>query len=312
MKNRTSALEDEKGNIVGFNVGEKKFYADEAGRVEMQLDELKDFEIGSIPDGISIYPLDGNIVVFEGEISSTEEYPGIAQMEIHAYRKYWDHKFGALRYYNSMKEAIDSRGNSNHDVKFIELEDDDAHIFFRYEILLKENLTIDYAYTYFCRVVEEIENHTERILEKAEISAETLANEEKYTIDVLLPLFRTMGFIDVKYNHGNREFGKDITFSEIDKFGVRRNYGIQVKAGDVSGSVGSDIDNIIAQIEDAFSMPYVEITSREKRYVSDFIIAISGRFTSNSKDKILEKISRRNVYFLDIDKTQELIDKYMG
>ena len=66
-----------------------------------------------------------------------------------------------------------------------------------------------------------------------------------------------MGFTDVKYNHSKREFGKDLTFSEMNKFGVRRNYGVQVKAGDLSGEAGSEIDKIIAQIEDAFSMPYI-------------------------------------------------------
>ena len=54
--------------------------------------------------------------------------------------------------------------------------------------------------------------------------------------------------------------------------GIRRNYGVPVKVGAISGSAGSDIDNIIAQIEDAFSMSYVETTSREERHVSEVII----------------------------------------
>ena len=85
----------------------------------------------------------------------------------------------------------------------------------------------------------------ERILEGEEISNKILNDEVKYTIEVLLPLFRNMDFIDVKYNHGKREFGKDVTFSEMDKFGERRNYGVQVKAGSLSGEAGSEIDKII-------------------------------------------------------------------
>ena len=119
-----------------------------------------------------------------------------------------------------------------------------------------------------------------------------------------------MRFIDVKYNHGKRECGKDVTFSEIDKFGARRNYGVQVKVGDMSGAAGAEIDKIIGQIDDAFSMHYIDTTSREKRYISDLIIAISGRFTDNAKDKIAEKIKRANIYFLDIDKIQELLNAY--
>ncbi|MHA1280754.1 MAG: hypothetical protein ACTSQ8_26705, partial [Candidatus Helarchaeota archaeon] len=73
----------------------------------------------------------------------------------------------------------------------------------------------------------------------------------------------------------------------------------------------SDIDKIIGQVEDAFSMPYIDVTSREKRYISDLIIAISGRFKGNAEEKIVEKTKRRNLYFLDIDKIQELLTKYM-
>ncbi len=39
-------------------------------------------------------------------------------------------------------------------------------------------------------------------------------------------------------------------------------------------------------------MPYYEIASTEPRYISTFIVAISGRFTSNAKEKIVHKIPR--------------------
>lgn len=172
-------------------------------------------------------------------------------------------------------------------------------------------MPIDHAFLRFQEIVQEIEGHTERLLEGEELSSEILNDEIKFTVEVLLPLFRNMGFIDVKYNHGKREFGKDVTFSEIDKFGVRRNYGVQAKAGNLSGEAGSEIDKIIGQINDAFSMPFVDTTSREKRYISDLIIAISGRFTDNAKDKIIEKINRGNIYFFDIDKIQELLALHM-
>jgi hypothetical protein len=197
------------------------------------------------------------------------------------------------------------------DIEFTEIDDDGAHIFFRFDIFLREDISIDKALRRFKQIVEEIEGHTERILEGEEVSSEILNDEKKFAIELLLPLFRNMGFVDVKYNHGKREFGKDVTFSEIDKFGVRRNYGVQAKAGDLSGEAGAEIDQIIAQIEDAFSMSYINTTSREKRYISDLIVAITGRFTDNAKDKIIEKVNRRNLYFLDTDKIQELLTQYM-
>lgn len=301
----------EDGEIIGFIINGKEFYVEDGWRVEIQVDDMKGFNISSIPCGFWLYPLEGNTIVFEGKISRDKDHVGIASINIHIYRKYWDHKFGASQYVSAMKQAIITRNETNKDVNFEDIEDDGAHIFFCYDIYLNQDMPIDQAYLRFQQIVQEIEGHTERILECEEISSEILNDEAKFTIELLLPLFRNMSFFDVKYNHGKREYGKDITFSEIDKFGTRRNYGIQIKAGNLSGEAGSELDKIIGQIADAFSMPYIDTTSRENRYISFFIIAISGRFTNNAKDKIIEKINQRNIYFFDIDKIQELLAHYM-
>jgi hypothetical protein len=305
------ALIKDNEEVIGFRVNGREFYAEEGGRIEVQVKELKGFNISSIPQSFQLYPLDGNTIVFEGEISSDKESKGIAYMDINFYRKYWDHKFGALQYVNAMKKAIEIRCKTDNDVEFSEIEDDGAYVFLRYVIFLKVDMPIGKAYEKFQEIVKEIEGHTERLLEGEEISKSILEVEPKFIVELLLPLFRNMGFIDVKYNHSKREFGKDITFSEIDKFTVRRNYGVQVKVGNLSGEAGSDIDKIIAQIDDAFKIPYIDTTSREKRYISDLIIAISGRFTNNAEDKIIEKVHQRNIYFLSIDKIQELLTTYV-
>lgn len=309
MKDKISLIK-ENGDVIGFRVNDKEFY-DEDGRVEVEVNDLKGFNIGSIPEGYFLQLMEDNIVSFQGTSLSNKEHAGTVSIDIHIYRKYWYHKFGASQYVSAMKRAIEIRKKSEKDVEFFGMEDDDAHIFFHFSIFLFQDVPIDQAYQRYQEVVQEIEGHTERILEGEEISSEILSDEVKFTIEVLLPLFRSMGFIDIKYNHGKREFGKDVTFSEMDKFGVRRNYGVQVKAGDLSGEAGSKIDKIIGQIGDAFSMHYIDITSRERRCISDFIIAISGRFTDNAKDKIVEKIKRRNIYFFDIDKIQELLALHM-
>ncbi len=83
-----------------------------------------------------------------------------------------------------------------------------------------------------------------------------------------------------------KEYGKDFIFSEIDKFGHNIYYGLQVKAGNISGKANSKVDEIIGQLDDAFSMPFEEIGSGNRYYISNFIIAISGNFTENAKDKI--------------------------
>ena len=303
-------IEDD-GHTIGFEINGKVFEAEE-GHVEGQITELEGFNIGSIPHGFFITPIHGNTIIFEGVLASSEEYSGVAHMDIHCYRKYWYHKFGASQYFEAMKEAISQRVESDRDVEFNEMEDDGAHIFFRYNIFIKEDMPIEEALKKFTEIVSEVEGHTERILNKEEISPKILDHETKFTLEILLPLLRSMNFIDIKYNHGTREFGKDITFSEINQWGIRRNYGVQVKSGNLSGEADSELDGIIGQIDDAFTMSYIDTSSRERRYISELIIVISGRYTGNSKDKILEKVSNKNIYFVDIDKIQELLTKYLG
>ena len=47
------------------------------------------------------------------------------------------------------------------------------------------------------------------IFHKEEISRDVLEDEKRFTLEVILPLLRNMEFIDIKYNHGVREYGKD-------------------------------------------------------------------------------------------------------
>jgi hypothetical protein len=80
----------------------------------------------------------------------------------------------------------------------------------------------------------------------------------------------------------------------------------------VYGDVNSQINEIIGQIEDAFTMPFYLTNSKEPKYISSFIVAISGEFTDNAKEKILYKIQNKigrlmgSVYFLDREKLMEL------
>lgn len=158
------------------------------------------------------------------------------------------------------------------------------------------------------------------IIYTAEVALSGLAWKDVYSTDedafcreLLHPLLRRMGFVFVRYAAGRKEYGKDFTFSELTPFGDYRHYGLQAKAGDVSGGVNSAIDELIGQIADAFAMPYYEIGSKDQRFISTFIIAISGKFTENAREKIVEKIPKGligSVYFLDRERIDELVERY--
>lgn len=128
---------------------------------------------------------------------------------------------------------------------------------------------------------------------------------------VLEPLLRRMGF-DVNYTHGCEEHGRDFVLSEPTKFGTIRYYGLQAKAGNVRGGAKSLINEIFRQIEMGFEVPYFEPGNDSPKYISDFIVAISGHFTEPAKDEIIAKIKRfrtniGSVHFWDQNKIRSLI-----
>lgn len=112
--------------------------------------------------------------------------------------------------------------------------------------------------------------------------------------------------INVKYNHGNKEYGKDITFTRRTEFDDYEYYGVQVKYRNVSGGAQGEINELIQQAKDSFSMPYYDVYSRNKVRVSKVIIVISGRFTQNEVEKIIEGVMeyplKNNLIFLDKEK----------
>lgn len=134
--------------------------------------------------------------------------------------------------------------------------------------------------------------------------------EDPFCREVLEPLLRKLGYEYVRYIGGPREGGKDFVFSRRTRFGDLEHYGLQAKAGDMSGAVNSRIDTIVGQIEDAFTLPYQEPGSEKERYISIFIVATSGHFTPQARKKIVKKMpnwAKGSVYFWDKARIHSLI-----
>ena len=133
-----------------------------------------------------------------------------------------------------------------------------------------------------------------------------LKNEEDFSLSIVIPILHRLGFSDIRYNHGKREFGKDIVFSRKTEFDYFEFWGAQVKCGDVYGKANSEIDEIIAQIDDAFKVPLYDLYTKQRERISKLLIVISGRFTENAIEKICEKIEnnalRNNLIFIDGEK----------
>jgi hypothetical protein len=188
------------------------------------------------------------------------------------------------------------------------------NIWIAFEFKSETVITIEETLQQTTEILQALIRETEIILDRGIVWKQKYEKDENlFCIEVLSPLLRKMGFLAVRYTHGTQEYGKDFTFSELTKFGELRHYGLQAKAGNISGKVNSQIDEILGQINDAFSMPYYELGSKDARYISVFMVAISGSFTENAKQKLVEKIPKGaigSVYFIDKEKILELVEKY--
>ena len=203
----------------------------------------------------------------------------------------------------------------NHNKVNIIIEEPEDDFYIRFKIELKNEFTnrLSHSYTELMTSIHEIEQIIYQTIEGFNWKDDYCLNEPKFTKEVIIPLLKRMNYKNIKYNHGKEEYGRDVIFSEKNKFHEEMFYGIQVKAGDVNGSVNSQVDMLIGQLDDAFNMPITLLGNEEKRYLSVFIIAISGCFKKNAKEKILEKIpkwNKQNVFFWDKDKIEELIREY--
>lgn len=137
-------------------------------------------------------------------------------------------------------------------------------------------------------------------------------SESKLTKELIIPLLIAMGYCHVRHNHGPKEYGRDILFSEIDKFGNFRRLAAQIKAGDIGGGANSLIDTIISQIDDAFSMPVEGPCQSKSYYISEFFIVASGKISENAIKKINSKIDSRligSINFVDRDDIEWLVRK---
>lgn len=228
-------------------------------------------------------------------------------------RKYWDGQVGLKLYMETKRDIIQERSQNVGDIYLEYYEDDGNYICLQYS----SKMTADSMESLLCdikQLYDEIDGATDIALGSPFPQITTCEKESQFTIRILLPLFRKLGFTNVKYNHGNKEFGKDITFARRTEFDEYEYYGVQVKYGDVSGGAHGDINELVTQAKDAFAMPYYDVYSRSKVYVSKVIIAISGKFTQNAVEKIIEGIHeyplKNNIIFLDGEKVENLMSRY--
>lgn len=120
--------------------------------------------------------------------------------------------------------------------------------------------------------------------------------KEPELFEDLKQLFKTKGFDNVRIEHGNREFGKDLVFSSYDSFlNEERWYSVIVKnkkAGQNDFLPGSEIGN---QINLSFQIPYKDNLGDEHP-ISFVIIVINGSISDNAVSVIENNFDKHKNY----------------
>ncbi len=309
----------ENGVLVSLAINEKEYFLENEENIVIPISELKEESIDELPIGITLEICDtytDDMIMLHNvptHICQISKGKFLASFDETITRKYWDAPVGLKLWMETKRDIISERESELHDVKVENYDDDGAYISLNYSGIIKAQSFAE-LFLFLDTLYGEIEGATDIALGSPFERIENCKHESDFTIKVLLPLLRKLGFSNVKYNHGNKEYGKDITFARRTEFDDYEFYGVQVKFGDVSGGATGEINGLISQVNDAFSMPFYDIYTRNQVRVSKVAIVISGKFTNNAMEKIVSGITdypmKNNTIFIDGDKINTLIERY--
>lgn len=228
-------------------------------------------------------------------------------------RKYWNGLIGFKPYMDAKRDVVAELVSQMENLTLARYEDEGNWISLQYSCEFEAD-DCSTAIELAEQLVQQIEGAAELRVGGQLWAPADVDDEKEFTLRTVIPLIRRLGFQNVRYNHGRREFGRDILFARFTEFGDLEHWGAQVKFGNVSGGAKSDVDVIIGQINDAFTMPFHDIYTRQQQRLSKLAIVISGQFSNNAIEKICEAIennaARNNTVFVDGERIATLAERF--
>lgn len=148
-------------------------------------------------------------------------------------------------------------------------------------------------------------------------SKEALQNlsEGDFCLKVLIPLFRAMGYKDVRYYHGGvLEQGKDIVMWKPDELRGRINYAVVVKAEKITGS--ASIASVVAlQAQQALGSTFVDEQTNVTHPVQEVIVVTSREITKEGHEALRTAWGgaqvERHITKIAGDNLWELVERYL-
>lgn len=109
----------------------------------------------------------------------------------------------------------------------------------------------------------------------------------------MMPLLMRLGFGVVVNYHGQREFGRDVIFGDVDRFGHVVYYGIQIK---YESSISlSDSHSLIQDAEQATHNPFKHPQTGREEFISCFYVANAGDISDHARENFFSTVTRRGI-----------------
>lgn len=145
------------------------------------------------------------------------------------------------------------------------------------------------------------------------------ADEDKFTENLLVPLFKNMGFERVNvtgHKDKHLEFGKDVWMVYSLPTHHKLYIGVQVKVGRIHSS-GVDLDKniggILSQLLMMLFYPVSDNQTNSKHSIDHVYLVSSGEITKQARnllEEVLDNSMRRNILLLDRSELIDLCMKY--
>lgn len=313
-------IKEDNGEILSINVNGEQLGSDDGETWFMPKALASDISVNSLPEG-AVFEICSRV---EHSTIILDSIPirmrRLGDQKLHVdfddsgTRKYWDGTIGFKPYMEAKRAIVEERTAELGDVSLDHYEDDGAWIHLSYSAEIEAD-KLDLAIHLAEQIAAEVEGAAEMRLGSELWAPKDAENEKEFTLRIVLPILRKLGFQNVKYNHGKREYGRDVLFARITEFQELEHWAAQVKFGNISGGASGEMDEILGQIDDAFKMPFYDLYMKQKQRISKLAIIISGKFTENAIEKICEKIDshavRNNLMFIDGEKLQTLAERFV-
>jgi hypothetical protein len=114
-------------------------------------------------------------------------------------------------------------------------------------------------------------------------------NEADFTSRLLIALLHRLGFSLVADYHGTREFGRDLVFGEIDRFGHVCYHGLQATS---VGNIGqNDIQGLIVDCQQAFANPFRQPHTGAAEWINTFYAVNGGSISEQARDHFFNSLA---------------------